>query len=73
MEETAAPKIVIGLAAITTISLVFLALRFYCKARYGKKLGWDDQIALISWVRAARPGHGNFVLDIVPPTCARDG
>ncbi|KAH8904827.1 hypothetical protein BR93DRAFT_916595 [Coniochaeta sp. PMI_546] len=49
MEESSAPKIVIGLSAITTLSLIFLTLRFFCKARYGKKLGWDDHIALISW------------------------
>ena len=48
--ETNAPKIVIALLALSTASLVFMVLRFFCKGRYSKQFGWDDYIIAFSWV-----------------------
>lgn len=52
--ETNAPKIVIALLALSTASLIFMVLRFFCKGRYSKQFGWDDYIVAFSWVCRAR-------------------
>jgi len=48
--ETNAPKLVSAMCAMTATSLVFLALRFCCKLRYGKSTGLDDYTLAASWV-----------------------
>ncbi|KAK3314369.1 hypothetical protein B0H66DRAFT_504351, partial [Apodospora peruviana] len=50
MEETNGPRIVISLSIITSVSLVMMVLRFFCKARYSKKFGWDDHLLSASWI-----------------------
>lgn len=49
-EETNGPRIVISLTVMTGISLLMMMLRFFCKARYGKRFGWDDHLLGASWV-----------------------
>jgi len=48
--ETNAPRIVVGLTVMTAVSMVFVALRFYCKGRYHKRIQLDDYVILASWV-----------------------
>ncbi|KAK3321283.1 hypothetical protein B0T19DRAFT_478417 [Cercophora scortea] len=50
MEETNGPRIVTSLTVMTGVSLLLMVLRFFCKARYGKKFGWDDHLLLASWI-----------------------
>lgn len=50
LEETNGPRIVISLSIVTGISLLLMLVRFFCKARYGKKFGWDDHLLSASWV-----------------------
>ncbi|KAK3373011.1 hypothetical protein B0T24DRAFT_527533 [Lasiosphaeria ovina] len=50
MEETNGPRIVISLSVMTGVSLVLMLLRFFCKARYGKRFGWDDHLLSASWL-----------------------
>jgi hypothetical protein len=50
MTETNAPKLVISLWALVSISLVFVALRLLCKGRYSKGYCWDDYLLTAAWV-----------------------
>ncbi|KAK0649946.1 hypothetical protein B0T16DRAFT_138491 [Cercophora newfieldiana] len=50
IEETTGSRIVISLSAVTGISLVMMVLRFFCKAKYSKRFGWDDYLLAASWV-----------------------
>ncbi|KAF2266440.1 hypothetical protein CC78DRAFT_147847 [Lojkania enalia] len=52
MVESNGPKIVIALWAMSAISFLFIALRFFCKARHTNRLGTDDAILAIAWVFA---------------------
>lgn len=45
------PEIDIVLWTLTSISLLFLVLRLYCKSYRHKDLWWDDWILILSWVR----------------------
>jgi hypothetical protein len=60
-EETNGPRIVISLSAVTGISLLMMILRFFCKARYTKRFGWDDHLLSASWVRL------HSILVFLPP------
>ncbi|KAF2001923.1 hypothetical protein P154DRAFT_155404 [Amniculicola lignicola CBS 123094] len=44
------PKTVTALWAMTGISIVFIAVRFYCKYISTRRLGIDDGILLVAWV-----------------------
>ncbi|KAK1750344.1 hypothetical protein QBC47DRAFT_455275 [Echria macrotheca] len=50
MEETNGPRIVLSLAVMTGVSLLLMVLRFFCKARYDKRFGWDDHLLAASWI-----------------------
>lgn len=53
MIESNGPKIITALWAMTVISLLFMGLRFFCKAAFAKRVGTDDAILLASWVSVA--------------------
>ncbi len=40
---------------LTTLSLLFLSLRIYCKVYRGRYLWWDDYVLIASWVWLPRP------------------
>ncbi|KAH6638434.1 hypothetical protein C7974DRAFT_391600 [Boeremia exigua] len=50
MGDTNGPKIIVTLWVLTVLPLVFMLLRFYCKARYSKLFGWDDTLLAVAWV-----------------------
>ncbi|KAH7009008.1 hypothetical protein EDB80DRAFT_683986 [Ilyonectria destructans] len=50
MADTAAPRIMIAMWMMTVASTIFMLLRFFCKHRYGKAVGWDDSLLGFSWV-----------------------
>jgi hypothetical protein len=52
---SAAPRLVTAMILMTTLALLFLALRLFCKLRYGKPVGWDDWILAGSWVSYGAP------------------
>lgn len=45
------------MSIMTTMALVFMVLRFICKGRYGKPVGWDDYILASSWVCMSFVNH----------------
>lgn len=59
MADTAAPRIMIAMWIMTMASMIFMLLRFFCKHRYGKAVGWDDSFLGFSWVRV----HTAFACD----------
>ena len=40
---------------LTSLSLVFLGLRLYCKIYRGRNLWWDDHFLIASWVGSPAP------------------
>ncbi|KZF19790.1 hypothetical protein L228DRAFT_271109 [Xylona heveae TC161] len=44
------PKIAVVMWVVTIVPLIFLALRVYCKWKLSKGIGWDDHVAIFSWV-----------------------
>ena len=44
------PAMTITMVVCAVVSLLFLSLRFYCKAALSTKLGLDDIVLGISWV-----------------------
>ncbi|KAK3689351.1 hypothetical protein B0T22DRAFT_480564 [Podospora appendiculata] len=45
-----APEIIHSFIALVVISLFFVLLRFYCKARYQRAFGWDDYVLALAWI-----------------------
>jgi hypothetical protein len=48
--DNAAPRLNATLWTLTGISLIFLALRVYCKSFRSRRLWWDDWILIAAWV-----------------------
>ncbi|KAK3381787.1 hypothetical protein B0H63DRAFT_561409 [Podospora didyma] len=48
--ENRGPALEISMYVMVVVSLVFLALRCFCKARYRKPFAADDYILVVSWV-----------------------
>ncbi|KAK4160837.1 hypothetical protein QBC43DRAFT_337776 [Cladorrhinum sp. PSN259] len=42
--------IVVVLPSVTILTTILLALRFYCKRRYNKVIGWDDYLLVASYI-----------------------
>jgi hypothetical protein len=53
MSDDNGPKTIIALWVMTTVSFLFMNLRFFCKGVYTKKLRLDDGVLLVAWVCAA--------------------
>ncbi len=53
MEETNAPKLQTVMAIMIAVPFLFMALRFFSKAKYGRNFKWDDAVLLLSWVSDA--------------------
>ena len=53
--DSKAPELQRVMAAMITVPFTFMALRFYCKVRSSRKLGWDDAVLVLSWVRPPSP------------------
>jgi hypothetical protein len=51
--DTRAPELQIVMSVMIVVPFIFMALRFYCKGKYGK-LQWDDAVLFFSWVRLKR-------------------
>lgn len=51
--ETNAPRIVISSSIMTGVAFLFMSLRFFCKARYQKRIGLDDYMLAGAWVRCS--------------------
>lgn len=49
-DESNAPRLISCMSVMAAMSLLFMVLRFWCKKRYNKVIGWDDHILVISWV-----------------------
>ena len=48
---------------LTSLSLIFLGLRLYCKIYRGRNLWWDDHLLIASWVRRVpATKHGTVVV-----------
>lgn len=54
-DETRAPNLLASVWTLTALSLVFLALRYFCKFRRHNGFWWDDYILLVSWVSSIHP------------------
>lgn len=55
--DTLAPRVNIVIWLLIGLSLVFLALRVFCKFKTHRGLWWDDHILIVSWVCA-----GSFIV-----------
>ncbi len=44
--------ILLSIWFLTGLSLVFLALRLFCKFRTHRGLWWDDHVMVLAWVSA---------------------
>lgn len=53
MSDDNGPKTIIALWVMTTVSFLFMNLRFFCKGVYTKKLRLDDGVLLVAWVCTA--------------------
>ena len=49
-EENNVRTLVASNIAMTVVALLFMSLRFGCKARYGKQFTPDDYILAFAWV-----------------------
>jgi hypothetical protein len=49
--DSNAPQLVRVMIVMIVVPFMFMTLRFYCKVKYSGKLGWDDSILALSWVR----------------------
>ena len=49
--DNAALRLNVATWVLTSVSLIFLALRVYCKLFRTRKLWWDDFILIAAWVR----------------------
>ncbi|KAK1770050.1 hypothetical protein QBC33DRAFT_529996 [Phialemonium atrogriseum] len=49
-DENRAPHLLASVWTLTALSLVFLALRYFCKFRRHNGFWWDDYILLVSWI-----------------------
>lgn len=50
LTETNGSTLLAATWALTILSLILLALRFYCKLNHGRPLWWDDHVLAVSWV-----------------------
>jgi len=51
MADDNGPPMTIAMVVLTIVSLLFMVLRFYCKQALSTKLGLDDIVLGVSWVR----------------------
>ncbi|KAF2281080.1 uncharacterized protein EI97DRAFT_429157 [Westerdykella ornata] len=49
MADSNGPKLVISLWVMTSVSFLFMNLRFFCKGVYTRQLRVDDAVLLLSW------------------------
>ncbi len=52
--EDLGPQLNLVFWLLTSLSLVFLGLRLYCKIYRGRNLWWDDHFLIASWVGSPR-------------------
>ena len=60
MEETNAPKLQTVMVVMIAVPFLFMALRFFSKAKYGRSFALDDWVLLFSWVRPRRKDLGRL-------------
>lgn len=51
MADDNGPPMTITMVVCTVVSFIFMSLRFYCKQSMSTKVGLDDAILALSWVR----------------------
>ncbi|KAK3317576.1 hypothetical protein B0T19DRAFT_446534 [Cercophora scortea] len=48
--DSRGPEVIHSFIALVIVTLFFILLRFYCKARYQRAFGWDDYVLALAWI-----------------------
>lgn len=63
--ENKGPGCIAFAAIMTTLSLVFVSVRFYVRTRIVRAIGWDDWVILLSVVRDSPPAVIGIFPDVI--------
>ncbi|KAH8901087.1 hypothetical protein GQ53DRAFT_835043 [Thozetella sp. PMI_491] len=74
MAESNAPKLQVVMAVMIVVPFIFMSLRFFSRAKYGRTFAWDDAVLLLSWllhvaycgviIAATKYGIGQHISDV---------